>query len=196
MRNEYLRRVKFFQKVSDVADERSWQWLNGGYLTKATEGFILAAQEQALRIKLVRATIDGEADVDPICRVCGQWRETVMHLVGGCGELAKKQYVKRHDGMGKRVHWELCRKYGIECARKWYDHVPSSICSTKDSDVDIYWDRRVETVSGVEHNRPDVVVIEKSERKSTLINFSVLMDQNVEKKEIEKCENPSEIRKV
>ena len=134
---------KFFQKVRDVADERSWQWLNGGYLTKATEGFILAAQEQALRTRWVRATIDGVADVDPMCRVCGQYQETVTHLVGGCGELAKKQYVKRHDGMGKRVHWELCRKYGIECARKWYDHVPSSICSTKDGDIEIYWDRRV-----------------------------------------------------
>ena len=190
---------RFFRKVSGVADERSWQWLKAGYLTKATEGFISAAQEQALRTRWVRATIDGEADVDPKCRVCGEWPETVTHLVGGCGELAKKQYVKRHDGMGKRVHWELCRKYGIECAGKWYDHVPSSICSTKDGDVEIYWDRRVETVRGVEHNRPDVVVIEKSERKWTLIDFSVPMDQNVENKEREKCENyaplASEIRK-
>ena len=191
---------KFFRSVSGVADERSWQWLNGGYLTKATEGFILAAQEQALRTRWVRATIDGEADVDPMCRLCGKHLETVMHLASGCGELAKKQYVIRHDGMGKRVHWELCRKYGIECASKWYDHVPSSICSTKDGDVDIYWDRRVETVRGCEHNRPDVVVIEKSERKWTLIDFSVPMDLNVEKKEREKCEKyeplASEIRKV
>ena len=42
---------------------------------------------------------------------------------------------------------------------------------------------------GVEHNRPDVVVIEKRARKWTLIDFSVPMDQNVVKKEIEKCEN-------
>ena len=190
----------FFRSVSEVADERSWQWLSGGYLTKATEGFILAAQEQAVRTRWVRATIDGEADLDPMCRVCGKQLETVMHLASGCGELAKKQYKVRHDGMGKRVHWELCRKYGIECASKWYDHVPSSICSTKDGDVEIYWDRRVETVRGCEHNRPDVVVIERSERKWTLIDFSVPMDLNVEKKEREKCDNyeplASEIRKV
>ena len=53
---------------------------------------------------------------------------------------------------------------------------------------------------GCEHNRPDVVVIEKSERKWTLIDFSVPIDLNVEKKEREKCEKyeslASEIRKV
>ena len=26
----------FFLKVSRIADERTWQWLNGGFLTKAT----------------------------------------------------------------------------------------------------------------------------------------------------------------
>ena len=30
-----------------------------------------------------------------------------MHLASGCGKLAKKQYVVRHDRMGVRVHWEL-----------------------------------------------------------------------------------------
>ena len=37
-----------------------------------------AAQEQALRTRMVRARIDGE-DVSPKCRVCGKWDETVMH---------------------------------------------------------------------------------------------------------------------
>ena len=41
----------------------------------------------------VRATIDGEADVDPMCRMCGKHLETVMHLASGCGELTKNQYV-------------------------------------------------------------------------------------------------------
>ena len=62
----------FFRKISGIADERrNWQWLNGGFLTKATEGYVMAAQEQALRTRWVKAKIDGEADVDPICRLCG-----------------------------------------------------------------------------------------------------------------------------
>ena len=45
---------KFFSTVNDLAEEgdvdldRSWQWLKGGYLTKSTEAYIMAAQEQAL----------------------------------------------------------------------------------------------------------------------------------------------------
>ena len=134
-------------------------------MTKATEGYVMAAQEQALRTIWVRAMIDGEADADPMCRLCGVRWETVTHLVGGCGELAKKQYTRRHDSMGKRVHWELCKKHGIKCASKWYDHVPSSVSTSENGDVEIYWDRTVITVNGVDHNRPDVVVIEKSERR-------------------------------
>ena len=77
---------KFFRKISGIADERTWQWLNGGYLTKATEGYVMAAQEQALRTRWVKAMIDGEADVDPMCRLCGVRWETVTHLVSGCGD--------------------------------------------------------------------------------------------------------------
>ena len=84
--------------------------MNGGFLTKATESYVMAAQEQVLRTRWMKAKIDGEADVDPMCRLCGKIEETVTHLVGGCGVLAKKQYTSRHDSMGKRVHWELCKK--------------------------------------------------------------------------------------
>ena len=34
---------KFFREVKNVADERSWQWLRGGYLDKRTEGYVCAA---------------------------------------------------------------------------------------------------------------------------------------------------------
>ena len=45
---------KFFNVIEELAEEgvvdqdRSWQWLKAGFLSKSTEGFIMAAQEQAL----------------------------------------------------------------------------------------------------------------------------------------------------
>ena len=42
---------KFFNVVEGLAEEgvvdldRSWQWLKAGFLTKSTEGFIMAAPE-------------------------------------------------------------------------------------------------------------------------------------------------------
>ena len=65
--------------------------------------------------------------------------------------------------------------------------------TSENGDVEIYWDRTVITVNGVDHNRPDVVVIEKSELRWTLIDFSVPMDQNVDSKEIEKGGKYSEL---
>ena len=61
---------KFINIVDDLAEEgyvdldRSWQWLKGGFLTKALEIFIMAAQEQALATKWRKSTIEGVEDED------------------------------------------------------------------------------------------------------------------------------------
>ena len=167
----------FFNTIEELAEEgvvdldRSWQWLKAGYLTKSTEGFIMAAQEQALRTKGVKASIDKVEGEDGMCRLCGKFQESVRHIVSSCGELAKKQYTIRHDKMGSRIHWELCKKYGINCEDKWFNHVPSTVCSDKDGKIEIFWDKEIDL--GVPENRPDVVVVDKEQKKWTLIDFSV-----------------------
>ena len=190
---------RFYEQVKDVADERSWQWVRGGFMTPSTEAYIYAAQEQALGTRWVRSTIYQE-DVAAECRVCGEQLETVNHLASGCKELAKRQYVKRHDRMGVRVHWELCRKYGIECADKWYEHVPAGVCENGTGEVEIWWDKTVMTGVAVSHNRPDVIVIDRAKKKWTLIDFSVPLDKNVLSKENEKIEKYSflarEVRRI
>ena len=35
--------------------------------------------------------------------------------------LAQREYKRRHDTMAKNVHWELCGKFGLERATKWYE---------------------------------------------------------------------------
>ena len=32
---------------------------------------------------------------DPMCRICGQYQETIDHIVAGCPELAKTEYLHR-----------------------------------------------------------------------------------------------------
>ena len=58
-----------------------------------------------------------------------------MWSVGGCSELTKKQYRFRLDKMFARIHWELCKKYSIGCAEKWYNHLPSSVCRSEDGSI-------------------------------------------------------------
>lgn len=41
--------------------------------------------------------------------MCKKEDERVMHIISRCSKLAKKEYEKRHDSMGKAIHWDLCR---------------------------------------------------------------------------------------
>lgn len=42
-------------------------------------------------------------------------RVQVLHIVSGCSNLAQKEYKKSLDKVALRVHWELSKKYDLEC---------------------------------------------------------------------------------
>ena len=49
----------FFKETKEVRDDKdSWLWLQKGVLKKETEGLILAAQEQALKVNWIKKMID------------------------------------------------------------------------------------------------------------------------------------------
>ena len=73
--------------------------------------------------------------------------------------------------MGSRIHLELCRKYEIECEEKRFNHVPSTVCSDDNGNIEIFWNKEIDL--GVPQNRPDVVVVDKEKEKWILIDFSV-----------------------
>ena len=183
---------KFFREIEEVADPKSWQWLRGGYLDKKNESYICAAQENALNTRYRVAMLKREGGVGRVkqgeghCRKCGKFVETVGHLISGCTMLAQKEYRKRHDRMGLRVYWELLVKYGFERSEKWYQEVPDPVRMTADKRYEIRWDQTIPTTRKLDHNKPDVVMIDHAEKKWILIDFSVPFDGNVAKKEDEK----------
>ena len=176
---------QFVEGTKDIADELSGKWIKNGFLKKETEGMIFAAQEQALRTNAIKAKIDKQP-VSPKCRLCGKKSETVMHLVSGCPKLAQKQYKRRHDNVARRVHWELCKKHGLKCSEKWYEHTPSEVM--ENDKVELYWDLTIQTDMTVAHNRPDVILVEKTTRKWTIIDIAVPSDFNVVRTEDWKVE--------
>lgn len=177
---------RFFREMDSQATGRSIQWLIGGYLAKSTEAFVCAAQEQALKTRLAESKWDVENEISPLCRVCGEEAETVWHLTSGCKVLAQKEYRRRHDRMGLRVYWELCRKYDVKSAARWFEEVPDKVRRSKDGRIEIWWDRSVETTQQVESNRPDVVVVDNDLKKWLIVDFAVPSDRNVTSKEQEK----------
>ena len=185
---------KFFREVAEFASPRSFEWLSSSFIHKNTEGFIFAAQEQVLPTNWLRARIGGEG-VDNKCRECGKEVETVGHLASGCGKLAQLEYRKRHDRMGLKVYWELCKKYGIKCGDKWYEECPDKVRISECGDYEIWWDRSVETPQKLEHNKPDVVLIDRKLKHWDIVDFSVPNDRNVEKKEAEKITKYTDLAK-
>ena len=96
--------------------------------------------------------------------------------------------------MGLRVYWELRRKYGIKSADVWYKEVPDEVRMSEDGKVEIWWDRSVETTRKLEHNRPDITMLDRVAQRWTFVDFSVPLDKNMSKED-EKISNYSPLVK-
>ena len=88
--------------------------------------------------------------------------------------------------MGKRVYWEVCGNFGLRPSEKWYQEVPDGVRKSEDGNIEVWWDQKVVTPTEFKYNRPDMVVIDKSNKKWWMIDFSVPYDPNVVSKEKEK----------
>ena len=111
---------------------------------------------------------------------------TRSNVASGCKKLAQNEYRKRHDNVALRVHWEMCRKYGIHCTDKWYDH--QSLPIVENGEVRVTWDMTIYTDKVLKHNRPDITLVHKDTQDWTLIEIAVPAGQNIIRTEEEKVE--------
>ena len=99
-----------------------------------TEALLCAAQEQAIRTSYVKHNIDKTRE-SPLCRLCGEKGKSVQHLVSGYEKLAQKEYKRQHDNVAKNVHWDICKKNGLEHTEKWYEHTPEGAVENEEVKV-------------------------------------------------------------
>jgi len=99
--------------------------------------------------------------------------------------LSATKYLKRHNDLAKYVHALLLKKYGfIAELPKWYEHKPKDV--EENGNAKILWDFSIQTDHEIRHNRPDIVVLDKTKRKVSLIDISVPNDCNVAEKRVQK----------
>ena len=110
LHGKYPQRVK----QADMDQDKTHKWLKAAGLKAETKGFIIAAQHQNLPTHWHQHSILKKPDVDPKCRLCGRFDETIDHLVPGCRELAKTEYIHRHNKAAAHIHWKIFKKFGIE----------------------------------------------------------------------------------
>ena len=81
------------------------------------------------------------------------------------------------------IHWHLCHKFGFSCGSKNYEHfVDNTIAVLENEAVKLLWDFPMQTESKIEHNRPDIVVIEKKSKACYIIDVACPFDTRIEKK--------------
>ena len=161
-------------------------------MKKETEGLIFAAQEQALRTNWIRNSIDGQ-EVSEKCRMCGERDKSITHLIAECKKLSQKEYKQRTDNIARTVHLELRQKFGLVGEFKWYNDKPASVVEY--DRVKILRHFNIHTDHVIQHRRPDIVVLYKTERKCYLIDIAVPGDKRIELKEQEMIDNYSELRR-
>ena len=118
--------------------------------------------------------------------MCGQADESINHILSECSKMAQKEYKRRHDWVGKKVHWEVSKRCGFDVAEKWYKHEPDAV--SENNDFHILWDFEVQTDHVIEARRPDMIVTDKKNNICKIIDFAVPYDSRVDAKEMEKIE--------
>ena len=176
---------QFVRETKCHSESKKWEWLRKGELKWETESLLCAAQEQAIRTNSVKYSIERTSET-PLCRLCNENVERVIHIISACPNLAKNQYRKRHNKVAKKIHWLLRKKFQLECNDKWYEHVPDSVLENER--CKILWDFPIQTDKVIEHRRPDIVYIDKIAKSSLIIDISIPGDQNIIVKEQEKID--------
>ena len=77
-------------------------------------------------------------------------------------KLAWKEYKRQYNNVAKKVHWDLCKKNGLEHTEKWYEHVPEG--AVEHEEMKVLWDINVQCDNDIEPRRPDIILIDKIER--------------------------------
>ena len=92
-------------------------------------------------------------------RLCGERDKPISHVTSECKKIAQKCTKCGHDKDGQANHWKLCHTLILPTKDNWYDRSREDVMENDLGNV--LWDFRVQNVHHLEHNRPDIVVLEK-----------------------------------
>ena len=175
---------QFVQQTKELGNQDRWQWLQNGSLKCETESLMFAAEEQAIRTNLIKRKIDKSQETK--CRMCSKADETIYHIVSECPKLAQREYKRRHDWVGRHIHWEICGANSIHVKSKWYEHQPKAVI--ENNSCKILWYFTVQTDHFVSAKRPGMIFIDKEHHECQIIDFTIPCDTRLDDKEVEKIE--------
>ena len=168
-----------FDGVLDMKETFGWLKAN---LSGATEGLVVAAQDQTLRTRYYEHHILHQ-DISPTCRMCSVGLETVIHIVAGCSAMAPTHYTDRHNQVTSSIHWNICWHFQVPVERRYW-HQPDRLVET--GDIVVMCDKTIPTAGKIKANRPDICLRDKKANTCLLIDISCHADGNIGRKHAEK----------
>jgi hypothetical protein len=171
--------------TANIDKKASLQWIYQGHLYPETEGFVFAIQDRVIKTRNYQKHIL-KMDVVDTCRKCGRGGESIEHIMSGCPSLSNNAYLGRHNQLAKLIHQQLGIKYSMlgKDTPPYYKYTPKPVLETPNHII--YWDRPVITDKSVDHNRPDIIVIDRQKKTASIIDIAIPLTHNIQPTENEK----------
>ena len=80
---------------------------------------IITVKNNAIKTNYMKVKIENTYENSS----CGQYKDRLKQLFTQVDALNK--YKKRHDWVGKLIHWELCKRLNFVHIDKWYTYKPA-----------------------------------------------------------------------
>lgn len=169
----------------EVNKIESTAYLRAGYLFPETEGRAIAIQDQVMPTRMYLKHIAKQDIPSDRCRRCSQAAESIQHITSSCSILAPREYLERHNAMGKIYHQQMALRIGLlQNEVQQHTYQPQSLL--QNARYKLYWDTTLVTDGGVAHNRPDVALFDKVQKTCLLLDFTIPADDNLRKAYTEK----------
>ena len=142
-------------------------WLKKSSFSSHVEGYISAIQEEEIFTRSLKAKRLNNEQINPNCRLCGNSKETIQHIIAACPNLSDSMYLPlRHNKVANVIYQNI---------------VPKGQNKFRQSIR--------ETLTPLKHNKPDIVLWSKAEKRCFIIDISVGLDVNVTKNFNQKRDN-------
>jgi hypothetical protein len=104
------------------------------------------------------------------CRAAGwRWDSVITSLISSRTVLAQSEYKKRHDIFAKIIHMNLAVKFNLlKDTQPHYIYKPE--CCLENDNYKLYFDRTVLTDNHIQHNRPDIIILNKQQKQAYLLD--------------------------
>ena len=107
---------QFARDMEDKDRNNVWRWMRKSDLKGCTKALLCSAQEQSIQTNYIKYNIDKTA-ASLLSRMCftrnetiSHIVETISHIVSERGNFAQKEYKRRHDSVGRYLHWHFYEK--------------------------------------------------------------------------------------